>query len=180
MKRGRGDALTGGSGDVNPQVISVNAAMTAANTSIAIMQPIPIPRLPTKSGKNLVIELLGVEYFSIGDQLSVALNSSLAILTTTSSLSPTIVAALGEPRQLSQFYRQIQILTAVGVLDTKAQFYDDLTDGAGHGLLLATDQFYIQLYSIGKVSVDTYAIKIYYRWKEVSLVEYIGIVQSQQ
>lgn len=180
MKRSRKDQLTGGSHDVNPQLITVRATMTAANTAISILQTIPIPRLPTKEGTNLVLELLGVEYFALDDQFTVARNQMLALLSTTSSTSPTIGQALQDPRSLSQFFRSMQVFTAASGLDFKAQFYDDLTDGAGHGLLLATDQFYIQLYSVGQVTADDYVLKIAYRWKIVSLVEYIGIVQSQQ
>lgn len=183
MKRGRKDQLTGGSGDVNPQIISVIVNQTANDASTSVIQPIPIPRLPTKEGKNLVIELLGVEYFDPGIQ-SVpgvgVVQRQLVILTTTSSISPSITTALAEPRQLSQWFRAQITATLVGIVNEQVYFYDDLTDGAGHGLLLATDQYYLQSYSENTAITNTTVVKIYYRWKEVSLVEYIGIVQSQQ
>lgn len=57
---------------------------------------------------------------------------------------------------------------------------DDLTDGAGHGVLIATDSIYCNLQSVVTGILNDVVVKIGYRWKEVALVEYIGIVQSQQ
>lgn len=58
----------------------------------------------------------------------------------------------------------------------------DLTDGAGHGILVAVDKFYAQIHSTyvawgGTGGID---FKFLYRFKKVSLAEYVGIVQSQQ
>ena len=59
----------------------------------------------------------------------------------------------------------------------------DLTDGAGHGLLIATDKIYFTAFSvnfnIGTVEPADFGCQILYRFKTVSLEEYIGIVQSQ-
>lgn len=56
----------------------------------------------------------------------------------------------------------------------------DLTDGDGHGILVATDNIYFQVTSNGFAGAQEQSAKLLYRFKEVSLVEYIGIVQSQQ
>jgi hypothetical protein len=61
--------------------------------------------------------------------------------------------------------------------------YHNLNDGDGNGVLVATDNLYITL--ITNVATATGAInnalaRILYRWKEVSLEEYIGIVQAQK
>lgn len=65
--------------------------------------------------------------------------------------------------------------------------YHDLTDGAGHGVLIATDNIYFTLYSTcsatgtATTSVQANAtLALLYRFKRVNLQEYIGIVQSQQ
>jgi len=62
----------------------------------------------------------------------------------------------------------------------KAITCTDLTDGAGHGILVATDTFQVAIQSQGYVAAQVYGFKILYRMKTVGLVEYIGIVQSQQ
>ena len=56
----------------------------------------------------------------------------------------------------------------------------DITDGAGHGFLVATDQIYMQVFTNGATATATVRVKMLYRWKNVSLAEYIGIVQGQQ
>jgi len=65
----------------------------------------------------------------------------------------------------------------------------DLTDGAGHGILIATDQIFLtQQTSLACLTASGTADSItgfvqadlIYRFKEVKLQEYIGIVQSQQ
>lgn len=68
----------------------------------------------------------------------------------------------------------------------------DLTDGAGHGILIATDNIYLNAL-VAYVDADTSAAyagapsfifaasncELIYRFKAVTLQEYIGIVQSQ-
>lgn len=59
-------------------------------------------------------------------------------------------------------------------------FVLDLTDGAGHGILIATDQIFWQVFSNSFAAAIGVEVKIMYRMKNISLQEYIGIVQSQQ
>lgn len=62
----------------------------------------------------------------------------------------------------------------------------DLTDGAGHGLLVATDNIWLTC-QVGATAPGLaitvsglVVLDIFYRFKKVTLQEYIGIVQSQQ
>lgn len=56
----------------------------------------------------------------------------------------------------------------------------DLTDEAGHGYLVATDTITLETNADQTAAVNAGFARIRYRWKEVSLTEYIGIVQAQQ
>jgi len=56
----------------------------------------------------------------------------------------------------------------------------DVTDGAGHGMLLAADKVFTFLYEATGKSGAGVDVWISYRWKNVSLTEYIGIVQASQ
>lgn len=56
----------------------------------------------------------------------------------------------------------------------------DFTDGAGHGFLVATDNLFLQASSANLDAAGVVRVKVLYRWKNVSLAEYVGIVQSQQ
>lgn len=70
--------------------------------------------------------------------------------------------------------------------DNEGVDYHDLTDGAGHGVLIATDNVWLTAFLNGAVPDigTTAALNVYadllYRFKKVTLQEYVGIVQSQQ
>ena len=56
----------------------------------------------------------------------------------------------------------------------------DVSDGDGHGVLVATDNLFLDMVTGNFAGTTAVQCRILYRWKEVSLEEYIGIVQSQQ
>jgi hypothetical protein len=59
----------------------------------------------------------------------------------------------------------------------------DQDDGAGHGVLVATDKMFVQYQLVANTTVPTsnnLAFKMLYRFKSVGVEEYVGIVQSQQ
>lgn len=67
--------------------------------------------------------------------------------------------------------------------------WHDLTDGAGHGVLVATDNIWLSILATAAtadagenavLNVASSNCDLFYRFKEVTLQEYIGIVQSQQ
>lgn len=72
-KRAKSDgSLTGGTGDVNPQVYRLSVATAAITTNFptvlsasgyATQQfPLPVPRFPSKQGKSIVVEILKVRW----------------------------------------------------------------------------------------------------------------------
>lgn len=181
MKR-QADVLTGGSGDVNPQEFSITISQSPADATATVVQPLPIPRLPTSPGRNLVIEILEVEMWHINPILTVTSSSFLLTLTTNPNPISTFQAALADPRALSSWYK-VQgavIGSTSGVLQLATTFVDDMTDRAGHGVLLATDNVYVHLQTVTTAQLNQAVVRFAYRWKDVSLTEYIGIVQSQQ
>lgn len=187
MKRGRstrGDQLTGGSGDVSPQWFQLsNVTLTAANTFNQGTTSIPVQRLAFGRGKSLVMELLKVEFTypewdsnpSAGGQIA---NAGM-------QLSTTSLAALDDSNPLVLAFRQQTwrgAFTAAGsyITVSTTPIVADLTDGAGHGVLFAGDTIYLGCNTTAFAGAATFSCRILYRWKEVSLEEYIGIVQSQQ
>jgi hypothetical protein len=72
--------------------------------------------------------------------------------------------------------------------DNESVDIHDLTDGAGHGILIATDNIYLGVnaslssFNLGDADpiVGGVSANLIYRFKEIGLSEYIGIVQSQQ
>lgn len=196
VKRKQADTLTGGTGDVNPQnfVITHLFEIPANTTQInATAQPLPIPRYPIANGRAMVMELLEVEWNVLNAPSLGATDGSidlLLLLSTDGNLPGTALLGLQSPRNISIFRRAVLNFTlAAGqsrtpiIMDLSEE--DNLTDHAGHGILVATDNLWIKLVGsatgagTGWVN-SACVVNITYRMKEVTLSEYIGIVQSQQ
>ena len=183
MKRGR-ESLTGGTGDVSPQFMSFSATQSAADTTTTATQQVPIQRLPTGQ-RAQVMEVLKV-FFNLPltaasasateavDSITAFLSTSSFGTTSTSFSEPRVVAAAKSNSR--------HAFTAGGTYYTVMPgiIVVDVTDGAGHGVLVATDNIFLQVVSATTGNANTVDVKVLYRWKNVSLQEYIGIVQSQQ
>lgn len=183
MKRAN-DQLTGGSNDVNPQEFVIVGVQSGNDVTTVIQQPLPIPRLPTRQGYNLVIEVLSVQFYWTNGLVPVAGTAQTIVfnLTTNPNAISTVIGHLSDPRSIARWFAQSALLgggTATPFqVENDARF--DLTDQAGHGILLATDNVFLQLGSATTGQANQAVCRFQYRWKEVTLTEYIGIVQSQQ
>lgn len=173
MSSARG--LTGGTGDVNPQYLTVVAPQSGADTTTTTQVALPIQRLPN-AARAQVMELLKI-YYTIGSTPTEVDNFVEVTLSTTSF--GTTATNFGEPRVFST-YRRVVAITTSGQIVYQEPFVQDLTDGAGHGILVATDSIFVQIVSATTGATNIARIKIMYRMKNVSLAEYIGVVQSQQ
>lgn len=197
MKRGRSDTLTGGSRDVNPQILATPAVIVPATVGLNVFShasipiSLPISRLPARGTKATIIELLKV-YFdlpSLTDEWPTGSTTKRhTVLLSTSDFGQNVAqnTSVGTTHPSILAFGQ---LTARGAFTAGGSYATswteplvvDLTDGAGHGVLIATDTIYLT----GQTSNGSTAIalhssaKLLYRFKEVGLTEYIGIVQSQ-
>lgn len=179
-------ALTGGTGDVNPQWFTTNAvAITTTYNDVAT--PIPIQRLAT-SGRAQVMEILKAYFFPTVNtaqlNITAGTNSSGRLYITTRSNGTT--EPINQATGGIIVYKGVNIASIAASVSSDIEFISeimDLTDGAGHGLLVATDQIYIgginSAANTPFITSSTWACRLLYRWKNVSLQEYIGIVQSQ-
>lgn len=166
--------LTGGTGDVNPQFITFDVVQTGNDATTSEQIQLPIDRMSQRGGRAQIVEVLKVffqvDFHEEGDTIqSLYLSTSSFGTTNTNWAEPRVFAA----------YIQDKRLTTSGTFLTEGPFCMDLTDGAGHGYLIATDSIYAQLSSTGTSAANNVRIKILYRWKNVGLSEYIGVVQSQ-
>lgn len=183
MSRRRVGTLTGGSGDVNPQFLSTSLTQSAADTATTLQINVPIQRLRDQ-GRAQVLEILKVKYSTgmVGGTAATEVNYSITALLSTVSFGTT-ATTYQEPRVFSMYDKEKRsAFTAAGTyaLGFQEPFTDDLSDGDGHGYLVATDSIFLQVLSANTSAANQVAVKIYYRWKNVGLTEYIGIVQSQQ
>lgn len=181
MKRTR-DTLTGGSKDVNPQTMIITVTQSGVDTATGQATSLPIPRLPIAKGRSLVIELLGVTFIDISTPTISPSNFKMPLLSTNPTTPTTISSAAGDPRAIAMWPRWIVFLAATAEVSYPLEMakHFDLTDEAGHGILVATDQIYLYLLSVTTSQTNSVVARLEYRFKDVSLEEYIGIVQSQQ
>lgn len=188
MVKGGSESLTGGTKDVNPQWMylpcsnELNANGDGISTTIF---QTPVNRVSGSSTKATIMEVLKIRY-------------RLAMPTVTNILSPRQVNILqvfpgrqslnsfldGESGILDQVVKMNGSHSANDVKFEDMVVIHDLTDGAGHGVLVATDQISVLNVIIGydddaNVTVLG-SVDILYRFKSVGITEYIGLVQSQQ
>lgn len=195
MPKRTADQLTGGSRDVNPQWMNIPIVQQSADGNTTIQAPLPVQRLQQKDKKSLVMELLQVYWDLPVFTPNAGIIMSFAGMLTTKNpnlvagagvTTPTFFAIRSQGTTLDYINRQIFTgATNDGTLLLDEPAVHDLTDNAGHGILVATDNVFVSLATIIGASTGTGVInsalcKLLYRWKEVTLEEYIGIVQSQQ
>lgn len=159
-------ALTGGTKDVNPQYFRTQAYYTgadAANQTTIAESAIPVQRLNNKN-RSMVMEVLKIKY--IPRHINSAADAWAGIAT---SRPPS-----GKPAPSQGYWVDVVKLQTDQIVEV------DVTDGAGHGMLLAADKVFTFLYEATGKSGAGVDVWISYRWKNVSLTEYIGIVQASQ
>lgn len=169
--------LTGGTGDVNPQILNLTVVQTAADATTTLEQPLPLPRFSAKKGRSLVVEVLWVQWNFDDIRYIVGNFSYTGILST----APT-AATVTDPRTFAVLdFEGSQNAAAASFRTTPRTYRQILHDGAGHGILVATDNIYLTLITTGPTTViNSLNVKLAYRYKEVNLEEYLGIVSSQQ
>lgn len=159
-------ALTGGTKDVNPQYFRVQTYYTggaASNQTTVTESAIPVQRLNNKN-RSMVMEVLKITY--IPRHVNGSADAWAGIAT---SRPPS-----GKPNPGQGYWVDVVKLPTDQVVEK------DITDGAGHGMLVAADKLYGFMYEATAASGAGVDILISYRWKNVSLTEYIGIVQASQ
>lgn len=184
MKRARTsrDTLTGGTGDVNPQIFTVRGVQPTPDSAATFAFPVPVPRYGATKTKATVMEILRVDW--ILDDVSIATGATSctysASLATSSPDMSSSSSLLADPKAFAYFNIDIVVATLTGIGVSSRAKSDRLDDGAGHGLLVATDQIWLGFTTNQSGRANTVTAKITYRMKDVALVEYIGMVQSQQ
>ncbi len=189
MKRRRTntDTLTGGTGDVKPQIFTMNSGVAGAINDYAVTAHIlPIPRFGTMKTKATVFELLWVDWYLAVENLLDNQTVEFGYLTTSTSRTDgetTTVADMNtdilDPKTFAYAMQGNSLLTS-GVAAKVFPIHIDLTDGAGNGMLVATDRLTVVGGGVGNALVGDYIAKIGYRMTNIGINEYVGIVQSQQ
>lgn len=187
MKRARtsGGSLTGGTGDVKPQFLTLSTGTTAVNDYVVNQVSLPVPRFGTMKTKATIFEILSVDWFLGLGNLTDATTQEWGFLTTSTgrvdgetSTAVTMVEDLEDPKVFAPVIWATSQLTS-GTFSMTWPIHVDLTDNNGNGILVATDRLFIVGANIAGAAAD-YVAKIKYRLVNVGITEYVGIVQSQQ
>lgn len=178
MPKRKYDNLTGGTGDINPQILRAKATQASADAFKS--QEIDIPRPLYSTGKQpLLMEILKVKmYWNYPTAFTVPKTDGqnlIAFLSTTN-----LAAEIGpdDGRFICGINKKIAVTTS-GVFNEMWPMELDLTDGVGHGYLVALDKIYLNIDSSATAAANQGIAEIWYRWKSVPLLDFIGIQNSQ-
>lgn len=185
--------LTGGTGDVNMQPLKLRAKVDAstsvstwarATTSVAI----PVQRLPN-GRKAQVMEILGIQFNAFSET---AAQGALTLGTTGSQAHSLAVCTrsygtnaitYGNSDPYVLYYEECNMVQCgPNRIIRPETVVRTFNDQAGHGLLFGGDNIYVQAGVLTGTTNPPTAhthyidITIWYRWKNVSFTEYVGMV----
>jgi len=161
--------------DIFPQYMSFAVVESAANTFTNLRIQLPIARRPGAK-KITVIEVLKVmcslrgETRATSDFVSIALSFREADATT--------ILEYENPNNFFWWERRYTVTTSGATVDNEPYEFRYDT-GGGKGFLIATDSIFANVLGSSQGNAVTAGFKILYRFVEVGLEEYIGIVQQQ-
>lgn len=93
---------------------------------------------------------------------------------------PTGIQRLGNPICIANVNLDTSLVGAASALLVKNPIRYSFQDKNGFGYLYAGDSFNVAGLSTGQAAAVQYQWRLYYRFVNVSITEYVGIVQSQQ
>ena len=191
-KRGRGDILTGGTGDVNPQLLHASVALLGSGFTVYDWH-MPVLRQGTIAGKAQVVELLRL-YWSMShpDIHNIELPGSWQNEVRAGlkwGAKPTTIPPLGDP---SVLYRRAIFHEVIigglypadtgyinGIFD-RQETEVDFTDGAGHGLLVFAEYLYLYIQHFANLYEKQIEATILYRFKNIGALEFLTGLSFQQ
>lgn len=182
-------SLTGGTGDVKPQLLTLDTPFTTnINRVVAAKVPLPISRIGNKGMKAQILEVLKVWFFPGLDDIEDANNVMAGMLSTklifpneSVATTPILASLVREPTVIASFMNR-GVFATTGGSQVTYPILIDLTDNAGNGVLVATDNIFITFGFVDITLLDPIKMsaKVLYRFVNVGIKEYVGIVQSQQ
>ena len=175
-KKRKLSTLTGGTGDINPQLLNSWAVQTGVDVSTTIVIPLPNLGQSLPSEFRTVVEILRV---TINSTLAFAITSQTMFTTYVLSSAPlagrTDADVFNDNRTI--LYQQYTILNNATALSQVPRIGQqaDLTDGAGHGVIVVGSNLYFQVDSAGTGVTHSAHINILYRLKNIGVDEFITL-----
>lgn len=176
MSRGR----RGRTKDDFPNFMSGFVAQLSLNDFVTTVINTPIPRLKTIGNKATVMELLYMDVIHSGWSF----NSNAApsgFFQMVIGAEPANILAWSSTRNVADFRWGMSFGTqTTQVTEFGAPFRYQFQTLDGFGYLLASDTFRISITSQFQTGTGRVDFKLYYRFVDIPLSEFIGIVQSTQ
>lgn len=180
-----GGSLTGGTGDVKPQLMTVALPAPSGINDYSVLE-FAIPRIIMGARDSAtVMEILKV-YFYVGlDNLADSsytmgafLSTSLIRVQDSTANVATLASDMINPTVFASVVSTV-LTTTTGAVTYTMPITIDLTDNNGNGILIATDKIFYTQGMTANILVSTGVVKILYRMVNIGITEYVGIVQSQ-
>lgn len=150
--------------------------MSGANTFTTQEIALPVNRVGIGSGtKATIIEFLWCDLDM--DTHDFAAAADLYIFSISVGAVPTAIPRLGANTTVCSMGEEFAITTSGAVLHKTPLRYD-FQDKLGYGFLIPTDSMHISVASAGMGSALTARWRVYYRFVDVPIGEYVGIVTS--
>lgn len=179
--------------DKNPQWLNMVDDVAITTTYRNTQTATPIPRFGTSSkSTSRIIEILKAWFIIENADIEVnAVDNNFVVALRTRPYQDGVAATradnrelLGEPATLTGWYFENQSVLA-GASGLSVRYQDltkqiDLQSADGHGLLVATDSIFLTTARVTGAAPTQCSCRLLYRFVDVSLQEYIGVVQSQQ
>ncbi len=181
-----GAGLGGGTGDIKPQYLTLSSGDNVMDTYDVTQFALPVPRFGTTKTKATVFEILSIDWYLAPAVLTDGVHSVFAYLTTATNrvdTEPFILTDIALDLGRSQSFGAVvenNILITTGGLNANLPKSVDLTDGAGNGILVATDSITLVVANVDDAANAVTVAKVKYRLTNIGIAEYVGIVQSQQ
>lgn len=163
--------------DKYPNYMTGTVTQSAADTATVSQFSTPIPRLQTRGNKATVMELLWID-FNVDIKINATVErvrwSVFGGQTTTSDV------LVSDPRGIAFMGFSGDTLVTEGACAIGERFYYDLTSKDGFGYLFAGDAINLLVTSANTAVANVVGFRIYYRFVEIPITEFVGLVQSQQ
>jgi len=165
--------------DIFPNFLTGQVTQTTAEEFTTVLVNTPIPRIQTtRSGQRAtVMELLWIEAVIPTIEMSAAL-ANITVFFSIGTV-PTVVLDFNNPRIIAEFRIDSHINTT-GAFVTMQPFIYNMQSTDGHGFLLAAESFHVSVFSANTGVINKVQWRMYYRFIDIPLSEFIGLVQSTQ
>ncbi len=166
-------------GDIFPNFLTGTVTESGNDTFTTVLVNTPIPRIQTSRGgtKATVMELLWAELLIPNINLQLAL-SNITFQMVIGTVPNTIIS-FNNPRVFVE-HRWDAHFTTSGLAITQQPFIYNMQSMDGHGYLLAAESFHTSIFSTNTGNSIIAEWRMYYRFVDIPLSEFIGLVQSTQ